>query len=168
MASSDTISPSARVGGRLVLEDRILPGWLRIEDGRIVAVEPDAAKSCAPYICPGCVDTHVHGWGGYDAMGGPDALSGMARALLRHGITAFLPTAVAAPLETLVAFADDVRGWTSEAPADGAEPLGFNLEGLVEASINLLRRVRTEARPPGSAPSSADEAAGAAAAGKMP
>ena len=107
MASSDTTSPSARVGGRLVLENRILPGWLRIEDGRIVAVEPDAAKSGGPYICPGCVDTHVHGWGGYDAMGGPDALSGMARALLRHGITAFLPTAVAAPLETLVAFADD-------------------------------------------------------------
>jgi hypothetical protein len=39
---------------------------------------------------------------------------------------------------------------------------------LVEASINLLRRVRAEARPPGSAPGSADEAAGAAAAGKMP
>jgi N-acetylglucosamine-6-phosphate deacetylase len=129
MASSDTTSPSARVGGRLVLEDRILPGWLRIEDGRIVAVEPDAAKHDGPYICPGFVDVHVHGWGGYDAMSGPDALSGMARALLRHGITAFLPTAVTSPLETLVAFADDVRGWTSEAPADGAEPLGFNLEG---------------------------------------
>jgi hypothetical protein len=39
---------------------------------------------------------------------------------------------------------------------------------LVEASINLLRRVWAEARPPGSAPGSADEAAGAAAAGKMP
>jgi len=129
MQSSATMSPSGRVGGRLVLEDRILPGRLRVEDGRIVAVEPDATESGGPYVCPGFVDVHVHGWGGHDAMGGPDALSGMARALLRHGITAFLPTAVTAPLETLVAFADDVRGWTSEAPADGAEPLGFNLEG---------------------------------------
>ena len=129
MHSSATMAASGQVGGRLVLEDRILPGRLRLEDGRIVAVEPDAAESGGPYVCPGFVDLHVHGWGGHDAMGGPDALSGMARALLRHGISAFLPTAVTSPLETLLAFADDVRGWTAVAPADGAEPLGFNLEG---------------------------------------
>ena len=129
MHGSATTAASGRVGGRLVLEDRILPGRLRVEEGRIVAVEPDAAESGGPFVCPGFVDLHVHGWGGHDAMGGPDALSGMARALLRHGISAFLPTAVTSPLETLLAFADDVRGWTAEAPADGAEPLGFNLEG---------------------------------------
>ncbi len=129
MESRAMMSSSGLVGGRLVLEDRVVSGRLRIEDGRIIAVEPDAAESGGPYISPGFVDVHVHGWGGHDAMGGPEALSGMARALLQHGITAFLPTAVTAPLETLVAFADDVRGWTREAPADGAEPLGFNLEG---------------------------------------
>jgi N-acetylglucosamine-6-phosphate deacetylase len=53
----------------------------------------------------------------------------MARRLLGRGVTAFLPTAVTAPLDTLVAFADRVRAWRAVAPADGAEPLGFNLEG---------------------------------------
>jgi N-acetylglucosamine-6-phosphate deacetylase len=53
----------------------------------------------------------------------------MARRLLHHGVTSFLPTAVSAPLETLVAFAERVRAWLPDAPADGAEPLGFNLEG---------------------------------------
>ena len=62
-------------------------------------------------------------------MGDPAALDGMARRLLRRGVTSFLPTAVTAPLEELVAFAERVRSWLPDAPADGAEPLGFNLEG---------------------------------------
>ena len=53
----------------------------------------------------------------------------MARRLLRRGVTSFLPTAVTAPLDELVAFAGRVRAWLPDAPADGAEPLGFNLEG---------------------------------------
>ena len=62
-------------------------------------------------------------------MGDRAALDGMARRLLRRGVTSFLPTAVTAPLGELVAFAERVRAWLPDAPADGAEPLGFNLEG---------------------------------------
>ena len=36
---------------------------------------------------------------------------------------------MSAPLDDLYRFADDVRDWMPVAPADGAEPLGFNLEG---------------------------------------
>jgi N-acetylglucosamine-6-phosphate deacetylase len=62
-------------------------------------------------------------------MGDRSALDGMARQLLRRGVTSFLPTAVTAPLGELVAFAERVRTWLPDAPLDGAEPLGFNLEG---------------------------------------
>lgn len=62
-------------------------------------------------------------------MGSRADLDGMARALLGQGVTSFLPTAVAAPLDELVAFAERVRSWLPAAPDDGAEPLGFNLEG---------------------------------------
>jgi N-acetylglucosamine-6-phosphate deacetylase len=124
-----TISPSQIVSGRLVLEDRILPARVQIENGWIVGVEPDGTEADGPYISPGFVDVHVHGGGGYGAMDGPEALSGMARALLRHGVTGFLPTAVTASFDTLSAFAANVRNWMPQAPADGAEPLGFNLEG---------------------------------------
>ena len=34
-----------------------------------------------------------------------------------------------ASFEALTSFADSVRGWMPGAPADGAEPLGFNMEG---------------------------------------
>jgi len=130
--------------GRLVLEDRVASGRLVIEDGVIAAVELDDGASghsaghggladpgpeAGPYLAPGFVDVHVHGWGGHDATGGAAALTGMARALLRRGVTSFLPTAPSLSREELPAFAARVRAWMPHAPADGAEPLGFNLEG---------------------------------------
>ena len=136
------------VRARLVLDDRVTVGTVRVEDGRIAAVdlEEDAAvrrrgagrsteeavtggATDLPFIAPGFVDVHVHGWGGHDAMGPVEALDGMARALLAHGVTSFLPTAVTAPMSDLTAFAARVRGWFDAAPDDGAAPVGFNLEG---------------------------------------
>jgi N-acetylglucosamine-6-phosphate deacetylase len=128
--------------GALVLEERVAHGRIVVEDGWIAAVELDdggdedgAARSSSgalergPYLAPGFVDVHVHGWGGHDAMGDRAALTGMAQALLRRGVTSFLPTAVSAPLPALVDFAERVRSWMPGAPGDGAEPLGFDLEG---------------------------------------
>lgn len=131
MASATTVA------GRLVLDERVAAGRLAIEEGRIVdvALAYDETAGAAdrhgdgPFIAPGFVDLHVHGWGGHDAMGDRAALDGMARALLRRGVTSFLPTAVTAPLDELVAFADRVRRWMPDAPHDGAEPLGANIEG---------------------------------------
>ena len=82
-------------------------------------------------------------------MGDTAALDGMARALLRHGVTSFLPSGVSAPLPTLAAFTERVRRWMPVAPDDGAAPLGFNLEGpfLADAKRGahdpaMLRRPR--------------------------
>ena len=118
--------------GRLVLPDRVAPGRIRIADGWIASVDlddPGPRDDELPFIAPGFIDIHVHGFGGHDAMGGREALDGMARALLRRGVTSFLPTAVTAPVDDLERFADTVRAWRPGAPDDGAEPLGFNLEG---------------------------------------
>ena len=117
------------LAGRLVLDDRVAGGRVSIDAGVISDVELDDSIGEGPYLAPGFVDVHVHGWGGHSAMGDRAALDGMARALLRRGVTSFLPTAVTAPLEELDEFAARVRGWLPEAPTDGAEPLGFNLEG---------------------------------------
>ncbi len=117
------------VGGRIVLEDRVMPGRIRIDGEWIAEVEPDESQHAGPLLAPGFVDVHVHGWGGHDAMGTPADLDGMARALLRRGVTSFLPTAVTASLPDLAAFAERVRAWLPNAPRDGAQPLGFNIEG---------------------------------------
>ena len=133
-----TSAAASSISGRLVLDDRVAAGRIKIEDGLIAAIDLDGDGKLAasgPYIAPGFVDVHVHGWGGHDAMGDTGALDGMARRLLRRGVTSFLPTAVTAPLDALAAFAERVRRWLPDAPADGAEPLGFNLEGPFLAAV---------------------------------
>ncbi|MGZ8437328.1 MAG: N-acetylglucosamine-6-phosphate deacetylase, partial [Candidatus Limnocylindrales bacterium] len=120
---------STTVVGRFVLDDRVEPGRLEIEDDRIVSVTLGARESADNVVAPGFVDVHVHGGGGHDAMGEPAALDGLSRHLMRHGVTSYLPTAVTAALDDLVAFAERVRAWLPNAPVDGAQPLGFNLEG---------------------------------------
>jgi N-acetylglucosamine-6-phosphate deacetylase len=142
------------VSGRLVLEDRVAPGRVSIDDGFITDVHVDATgvPEDAAYLAPGLVDVHVHGWGGHDAMGDTDALDGMARALLRQGVTSFLPTAVTAPLDDLRAFADRVRSWMPGAPGDGAQPLGFNLEGPFLADARRGAHDQTQLRAPADVP----------------
>ncbi len=117
------------IRGRMVLAGAVVPGRVSVEDGWITAVEPDPAGADGPYLAAGYIDVHVHGWGGHDATGDTDALSGMARALLRRGVTSFLPTAPSLPATEIPAFAERVRRWMAAPPRDGAEPLGFNLEG---------------------------------------
>ncbi|MGD8485173.1 MAG: amidohydrolase family protein [Chloroflexota bacterium] len=118
------------IAGRLVLDDGEILGRLDLDvDGNIAAIEADHTAPTEVLVVPGLIDVHVHGWGGHDAMGGPEALSGMARALAGRGVTSFLPTSVTASFEKLTGFADSVREWMPSAPADGAEPLGFNMEG---------------------------------------
>jgi N-acetylglucosamine-6-phosphate deacetylase len=148
------------IAGRLVLEDRVAPGRLTIDDGVIATVDVHEAGVAddAPYIAPGFVDVHVHGWGGHDAMGDTDALDGMARALLRQGVTSFLPTAVTAPLDDLSAFAERVRRWMPGAPGDGAQPLGFNLEGPFLANARRGAHDQTQLRAPADVPPATIEA----------
>ena len=84
---------AVEIRGRLVLADRVASGRVTVEDGLIAAVDVDSgAPDDLPFVAPGFVDVHVHGWGGHDAMGGADGLDGMARALLRPGVTSFQPS----------------------------------------------------------------------------
>jgi N-acetylglucosamine-6-phosphate deacetylase len=114
--------------GRAVLPERIVAARIELEGDRIAAIRPDPQGERGPIIAPGFVDLHVHGWGGHDAMGGIDALAGMARALAARGVTSFLPTAVSAALPELATFAASVRAFRAQT-SEGAEALGSNLEG---------------------------------------
>jgi N-acetylglucosamine-6-phosphate deacetylase len=121
---------------------------IEIEGGRIRSVEVDyspgqrapetqarGAKD-GPTIIPGMLDVHVHGAGGHGVMDGADAIREVARFLGARGITAFLATAVSAPLADLARFAQQVataREAQAERPAGSRPPeaqiLGAHLEG---------------------------------------
>lgn len=112
-----------------------------VEDGRIVAVASQdempvpavATHTDFPgaVLAPGLVDLHIHGAAGYDVMEGGDAgLRRMAGFLAEHGATAFLPTTVTAPEDTLLravsTLAQQILHWQQ---AGLARPAGIHLEG---------------------------------------
>jgi N-acetylglucosamine-6-phosphate deacetylase len=96
-------------GARLVTPTALLdPGTLVIEGEWILDVQtgrhPADHELERHTIVPGFVDVHVHGLEGIDALGAPEAVDRIARALPKYGVTAFCPTAIAcapAALHTL-------------------------------------------------------------------
>ena len=112
-------------GGRVLMAD----GWshadLLVQDAAVASsgVPDDVLDVSGCIVAPGLVDLHVHASGGHSAQG-PDAdLDGMARALVMGGVTSFLATAFAAPLDELRALITGAR------PVRGARCLGVHLEG---------------------------------------
>ena len=125
-------------GGDLVLPDRILSGGsLLVQDGRIAAV--DARERVEPagatiidarehFVVPGFVDVHVHGVLGHDSLDGGDAVSAIAAALPRFGVTAFCPTTVACAPEDLRRMLGAVRDARVGAVEGSARVLPAHLE----------------------------------------
>jgi N-acetylglucosamine-6-phosphate deacetylase len=118
--------------GRLLLDGALVPGRLRIADGRIAAIERDPAIAGGvdvPLVAPGLVDIHVHGFGGADPY---DDLDAMAQRLAAAGTTAFLPTLFPRrdPAQ-LGAEAADVWAFAQRLAelGVGARALGLHLEG---------------------------------------
>jgi N-acetylglucosamine-6-phosphate deacetylase len=86
-------------------------------------------------LAPGYVDIHMHGGAGLDVMRAtPAELPLLNKFLTTHGVTAYFPTTVAAPLDQTCAALEQLAGVIESAqqPAnDGvqARPLGIHLEG---------------------------------------
>lgn len=122
---------------RTLVHGRLRPGWIALRDGLVVrcgvgpAPRATARRDAgdAP-IGPALVDTHVHGFGGYDASApGVDGLRAMARALFAAGTGAFCPTlyplSPEATLERLAAMSE-----VQKSPEPGeAAIIGAHLEG---------------------------------------
>lgn len=104
-------------------------------DTQEVPADVSASDLGAGLIAPGYIDLHIHGSAGHDVMdANPDALPGIERLLVRHGVTSYYPTTVTAPMDTtlraLERLADAIelrkRGNGS---AGRACPLGIHIEG---------------------------------------
>ena len=83
-------------------------------------------------LAPGFIDIHIHGGAGRDAMEADEsALAQIERQLVKHGVTAYLPTTVKASEERIV----QALGGLGKLIATGnkspgrAAPLGIHLEG---------------------------------------
>ena len=124
------------VGAKALLPECIRQCQAVVENGCIldvaehVPLAPDdrVIQGEGLYLCPGFVDIHVHGGGGFSAMSGKaEDVIAMANAHARHGTTSILPTTLAAPLPNLLKAVQGVRR-AAALPCDAAI-LGVHLEG---------------------------------------
>jgi N-acetylglucosamine-6-phosphate deacetylase len=109
-----------------------------IEDGTIASIDSRTHKAlpegehldfagCS--LLPAFFDVHIHGSSGYDVMQGtPEALTGIGRFLAAHGVGAYLPTTVTAPIDATL---KSLAGMAKLIGRDdfGARPLGIHIEG---------------------------------------
>jgi len=122
-------------------------GVVVFEDGKITEVGqknrvkvPKSAKvldASGKIVAPGFIDIHIHGGKGRDIMDASyEAVKEIAKFLVSHGTTSFVPTTISAPHPDLLRAVKAVKT-AMEKGTDGAEVLGAHLEGPF---INLEKR----------------------------
>jgi N-acetylglucosamine-6-phosphate deacetylase len=143
--------------------ERIERPLLLLDDGVIAEATSQASREVARgcrvvnfadcVLAPGFIDIHNHGGGGHDVMeSDPAALPIGERLLATHGVTAYLPTTVTAPVDSTLAALQRLADAIEAGPSPStnglrARPLGIHIEGPflsharrgVHPPSNLLR-----------------------------
>lgn len=112
-----------------------------VEDGHITALRSRSDAEIPAgrlldfpdlILAPGFIDIHIHGGAGRDAMEADEsALAQIEHQLVRHGVTAYLPTTVTASQEKILNALNGLGkliGTANKNPGR-AVPLGIHLEG---------------------------------------
>jgi N-acetylglucosamine-6-phosphate deacetylase len=111
--------------------------WLLADHGKIIqlggANEPiphadNEFDATGMLLVPGFIDVHVHGAMGYETMDANlESLVSMSKFYAAHGVTSFLPTTWAVPMDVLLPVLQNVKT-ASETPHFGANILGAHIE----------------------------------------
>ncbi|GKV56835.1 N-acetylglucosamine-6-phosphate deacetylase [Sporosarcina sp. NCCP-2222] len=116
----------------------MLEGNIQVEGYRIAHVQSEPVEGFSGTILngqgllalPGFIDIHIHGAVGSDFMDGTkQAYANIANALPREGTTAFLATTMTQSPEAIRTAVDCGKHFMEEQHPEGAEMLGFHLEG---------------------------------------
>ena len=93
------------LAGRLARDGAAADGWIEIDGAVIVAAghgppprTPD--EHAEGLLSAGLVDVQVNGAAGFEVTAGDDALDAIERALLRRGVTSWLPTVISTDDDT--------------------------------------------------------------------
>jgi N-acetylglucosamine-6-phosphate deacetylase len=130
-----TVITAARL---IAPEQEILEPIVTIEDGSITGISTRAKSELPPghhvnfagcTLAPAFFDVHIHGSAGRDVMEAtPEAFTKIGHFLGRHGVGAYLPTTVTAPMEKTLRSLAGMAKFMGSAEY-GARPLGIHIEG---------------------------------------
>jgi N-acetylglucosamine-6-phosphate deacetylase len=126
LAAPHVAREQKRLGVAAAYIDGVLvPGDVAIVGDRIAGI--GLATSGSGLAIPALVDAQVNGYGGIDAMSADsEALVELGRALLRDGVTAYLPTLITADPDDVVRALRRIATLGDHA---GASVIGVHLEG---------------------------------------
>ncbi|WP_077618120.1 N-acetylglucosamine-6-phosphate deacetylase [Bacillus sinesaloumensis] len=126
------------VNGNVVTDKKIFENTLvEIKDGKIIFVGDKSKKKLKDlpfyqiegWICPGFIDTHIHGLNGADFMDcKKEGFYHIQNGLPQFGVTSYLSTSRAAPLEDIKTFLLLSKEVALE-KHPGAQLVGVHLEG---------------------------------------
>jgi N-acetylglucosamine-6-phosphate deacetylase len=144
------------LGGIIALPDgSTVKGKVSFND-RIERVDIDADASSSvgdDYILPGLIDLQVNGSDGIDVMSAtPASLVELGRRLAGEGTTAWLPTAVTAPIEHIVRSHVAIDEATQASRTDASKSaaiLGMHLEGPFISPLRLGAHPKLNLEPRG-------------------
>ncbi|MGC2548194.1 MAG: N-acetylglucosamine-6-phosphate deacetylase, partial [Silvibacterium sp.] len=111
----------------VVIEDGILASVGRRAETEIPEGRRLDFAGCT--LVPAFFDIHIHGSAGHDVMEAtPEAFTTIGRFLARHGVGAYLPTTVSAPIDSTLKSLDGMAKLIGSRDY-GARPLGVHIEG---------------------------------------
>lgn len=127
-------TPLEAVDDAVILID---DGVIRAVSSRKVVTMPPGARLVDlgdKILAPGFIDIHIHGGAGRDLMEGTrEAVEAVARSVLEHGTTSFVPTTLSSPPEvlrkSLAGLHSVLTSWKAEPREVMATPVGIHLEG---------------------------------------
>jgi N-acetylglucosamine-6-phosphate deacetylase len=131
------------VSGRLgvaaaIVGDELVTGDVEVADGRVARVGVGGGSGGGVAI-PGLVDLQVNGFAGVDFLAADvEGYRTAGEGLLAVGVTAYQPTFITSPEQTLLA----ALGELGRVPGDGPRIIGAHVEGP------FLSPARTGAHPP--------------------
>jgi N-acetylglucosamine-6-phosphate deacetylase len=139
---------------------------LRIEDGRIAALESGTPNGSSDTLTAAFFDIHVHGARSFDFMSAGQAqIAEVGAFLASRGVGHYCPTTVTGPLDltlkALERLADAIEGHAPDPASPAATPVAIHLEGpfvshgkrgvhpdacILEPNLELFERFQQAAR----------------------